>query len=470
MSDPTWLTVLPPVLAIALAIGTRQVYLSLFLGLWLGYGLLADLDPVAGLTGALDACIAVFADAGNTRVVVFSAMVGALIALTQASGGVAGFVDWIARRQLVTTRRRAALLSWSIGLVVFVESSMTALVNGAVCRPLFDRRKMSREKLAYLCDATAAPVCILIPLNAWGAFVAKQLDNEGFADPVATLIATMPYNLYAWLALTLAFGVAWTGRDVGPMAKAERRAHETGQVLRPGAEPMIGDEVTGLEPPPGAPRRARDFVVPVGAMVVMMPVGLYVTGDGDLMKGSGSTSVFWAVLVGVAFAAGLWMSTGASLRRVTDVFFKGFGGLMPLAVLMVLAFATGSMTKELGTGAYVSELAKQGLSPALVPAVLFLVACFIAFSTGTSWGTFAIMIPIAAPLAQATPGSEALLLGAVLGGGIFGDHCSPISDTTIIASMAAGSDHIDHVNTQLPYALLAGGAAVAIYVVLGALG
>ncbi len=467
MSDPSWLTVLPPVVAIGLAIATRQVYLSLLVGLWFGHTLLCDLNPLRGLGRTLDACIDVLGDAGNTKVVVFSALVGSLIALTQASGGVAGFVDWIGGRGRVATRRRATMLSFAIGMVVFVESSMTALVNGAICRPIFDRLHISREKLAYLCDATAAPICILIPLNAWGAYIARLLANEGYDEPVRLLVATMPYNLYALFAVALALFVAWTGLDFGPMRRAERRAAETGQVLRPGAEPLISEDLTTLGPEPGQPRRARDFALPVGLMVAMMPVGLYVTGDGDLMKGSGSTAVFWAVLAGVALAAALWAAQGARLHRVTDVFFKGFGGLMPLAVLMVLAFATSSMTKELGTGRYVAGLAQAGLSPALVPAALFAVASFIAFATGTSWGTFGIMIPIAVPLVAVLPGHDALLLGAVLGGGIFGDHCSPISDTTIISSMAAGSDHIDHVNTQLPYALAAGLAATVVYAVLG---
>lgn len=468
MPDPGWLSILPPVLAIVLAIVTRQVFLSLFAGIWLGYAMLADWHPLIGLADALEACVQVFADAGNTRVILFSALVGALIALTQRAGGVAGFVEWIGRRGLVTTRRRAMLLSWTLGVVVFVESSITALVNGAVCRPLFDKLRISREKLAYLCDATSAPVCILIPLNAWGAYIVRQLEAEKYEQPVQVLLATMPWNFYAWGALGLALFIAWSGRDVGAMRRAEQRAAETGQVLRPGAEPLIAREVTEIGPPAGAPLRARNFLVPVGMMVVMMPVGLYLTGDGDLTAGSGSTSVFWAVLAGTVTAAVMMRAQGiGTLSDVTETFFRGAGGLVPLAVLMVLAFAIGTLTRELGTGPYVARLVGDALHPALVPAVLFAVACFIAFSTGTSWGTFAIMIPIAVPMAAVLPGWDAMLIGAVLGGGIFGDHCSPISDTTIISSMASGSDHIDHVNTQLPYAVAAASVAVLGYVALG---
>lgn len=468
MSEPTWLSILPPVLAIALAIATRQVFVSLFMGIWLGCTILAGGAPLTGLVDALDACVGVFGDAGNTKIIIFSALVGALIAMAQASGGVSGFVNWVSEKKMVTTKRRAFLLSWFLGVIIFVESSMTALVNGAVCRPIFDKMKISREKLAYLCDATSAPICILIPLNAWGAYITGLLEAEKIEAPVSLLMASMPYNLYAIFALLLSLYIAFWARDFGPMAKAEARARDTGQLWREGATPMMSDELTRLEPPADVPHRARNFLVPVGVMVLMMPVGLYVTGEGNLMKGSGSTSVFWAVLAGTFTGAALMIGQGiGTLRSTTDVFFKGVGGLMPLAVLMVLAFAIGGMMKDLQTGRYVAGLASANLSPVVLPALLFALACFIAFATGTSWGTFAVMIPIAIPMSAVLPGSEALLVAAVLGGGIFGDHCSPISDTTIISSMAAGADHIDHVNTQLPYALTAAAPAAVLYLVLG---
>ncbi|MCB9523775.1 MAG: hypothetical protein H6702_10490 [Myxococcales bacterium] len=470
MTDFGALALLPPVLAIGLAIATRQVHLSLLAGVWTGAWVL-DGGPLAGLRGTIDRTIAVFEDAGNTRVVAFSALVGALIALTQASGGVEGFVAWLTRRGGITTPRKARMLSWVIGVVVFVESSMTSLVNGAVCRPLFDRLRISREKLAYLADATAAPVCILIPLNGWGAYLIGVLHKQGEAEPVQALIASMPYNLYAWVALALSLWVAWSGWAIGPMKAAEARVRETGALHREGAEPMVSEEITALCAPAGAPRRAVDFVLPVAVMVAMMPVGLWITGDGDLMKGSGSTSVLWAVLAGSALAAVQMRLRGAGdLNRVTEVFFKGVGGLMPLAVLMVLAFAIGGVAKELGTGAYAARLVEASLPAGLVPLLVFALACFMAFATGTSWGTFAIMVPVALGLAGEDPQRAALLTGAALSGGIFGDHCSPISDTTLIASMAAGADHIDHVRTQLPYALLGGAVAGVGYLALGFLG
>ncbi|MDQ7054644.1 MAG: Na+/H+ antiporter NhaC family protein [candidate division KSB1 bacterium] len=468
MPNPGWLSVLPPVLAIVLAIWTKQVYLSLFLGIWLGWTILADGNPILGLRDALEACINVFQDPGNTKVVAFSALVGALLAFTQHSGGVHGFINWISRRGFITTRRRAGLLAMSIGLVIFVESSITALVTGAVCRPIFDKLKISREKLAYFCDSTSAPICILIPLNAWGAYIIGLLQNQGYEAPLSMMLSALPLNFYAILAFAFAVYIAVTGRDFGPMARAERRARETGQVLRPGAEPLVSKELTELQPKPGVPHRMRNFIVPIAVMVAMMPVGLYLTGDGNIMQGSGSTSVFWAVLAatGIGAIMYLWQNM-FTLHEITDLFFKGFGGLMPLALLMMFAFAIGKTTGELKTGHYVAGLADQFLHPSLVPAILFLIACFIAFSTGTSWGTFAIMIPIAVPMAKLLGTAEPLAIAAVLGGGIFGDHCSPISDTTIISSMASASDHIDHVNTQLPYALTVAAVTLVLYLVAG---
>jgi tetracycline resistance efflux pump len=465
-----WLSIVPPLLAIVLAMVTRQVYISLFAGIVLGCTILADGDPLLGLQSAIDACISVFQDGGSTKVIIFSAMVGALIIFTQVSGGVAGFVRRVSEIGRVNTPRRAMLLSYVIGIVVFIESSITSLVNGSICRPLFDKLKVSREKLAYLCDATAAPVCILIPLNAWGAYIIALLDKEGVEEPVSALVASMPTNFYAWMTLLFALGLVISGRDYGPMATAEKRVRDEGKRFREGSQPMTADalEVSEIG---GGEGQARNLIIPVLVMVLMMPIGLFITGDGNLLKGSGSTSVLWAVLSSVTVAAVMTMRTKKlGLSQTTALFFKGCGALVPLACLMVLAFAIGAVSKTLGTGDYVAQVVGEGLPVALIPLLTFGAACLIAFSTGTSWGTFAIMLPIAVPLAAAAGVSLPLLISAVLGGGVFGDHCSPISDTTLVSSMAAGTDHIDHVNTQIPYALPVAFAAMTLYLVMGLLG
>jgi Na+/H+ antiporter NhaC len=465
-----WLSILPPVLAIALAIWTKQVFISLFFGIWLGWTVLAGGNPVSGLAQALEALIRVFEDGGNTKVIAFSAMVGALIVFTQRSGGVEGFIQWVGQKGLVKDRRSAGLLAWAIGFVIFVESSITCLVTGAISRPIFDKMKISREKLAYICDSTSAPVCIMIPLNGWGAYIIGLLAAQSIDRPFLVLVKSLPFNLYAIFALIVVVTVIISGKDIGPMAAAERRAREEGKVLRDGSEPVVSTEVIAVSPKSGVTPRAFNMFFPIALMVFMMPIGLYITGDGDFMSGSGSTSVFWAVTTAIVGGGTYYLWKGIfNLKESVDLFFKGLGGLMPLALLMMLAFAIGDTCKQLGTGPYVANIAKNWLSPTLVPVLLFLIAGFIAFSTGTSWGTFGIMIPLGIPIVELMGADLYVTVGSILSGGIFGDHCSPISDTTIISSMASASDHIDHVRTQLPYALLAGGISVIGFLIIGVL-
>ncbi len=468
MEHPSWASLLPPLVTILMALWTKQVYPSLFAGIWLGWTVLDAGNPITGLRDAIQACIDVFKDEGNTKVIAFSAAVGALITLTQRSGGVAGFIDWITQRGYVRSARGAQLLAAALGFGIFVESNITCLVTGAIARPLFDRFKLSREKLAYVCDSTSAPVCMLIPMNGWGAYVIALLASQDVANPVSVLVAAIPLNIYSLMAVSYVVYIAASGKDWGPMARAEKRAHETGQVIREGAAPLVSTEVLNLSPKPGLAPRAHNMLVPLGVMVTMMPVGLWITGDGNLMAGSGATAVLWAVLGAIAVAGSMYLWQRLfTFAELTELFFKGVGGLMPLALLMMFAFALGATCLELGTGLYAAGVVEGILSPVMVPAALFLLSGFIAFSTGTSWGTFAIMLPIAVPLADVLGVHLPLSVAAVLSGGVFGDHCSPISDTTIISSMAAGSDHIDHVRTQLPYALMVAVPSSLMFLLLG---
>jgi Na+/H+ antiporter NhaC len=475
-------SLLPPALAIVLAIATRQVLISLLAGIWVGYTLAEDGNPLLGAIASLDACVDVFSDRGNTCVILFSALVGSLIALIQRSGGVDGFVSLAQRSGLVRGRRSAGVLAVVVSVLVFVESSITCLVTGAVARPLFDRYRVSREKLAYVCDTGSAPICILIPLNGWGAFVLVQLAASGLvAEPLPALLRAIPLNFYALVSLLLLGFVVISGRDFGPMRKAERRAREEGKLLRDGAQPMISDEVLALPPAPETKPRAWNMILPLALMVAIVPVGLVYTGVRNLEPEtprtvwnvlgacSGSTSILWAVAAAVTFAGLLYRVQGImKLREFMDVVFKGAAALVPLAALMVLAFAIGHLCRaELRTGVYVASAVGDELAPWMVAPAMFLVSCAIAFSTGTSWGTFAIMLAIALEVQAAVGGSQELVIAAVLGGGVFGDHCSPISDTTIVSSMASASDHIDHVRTQLPYALTAGLIAALFYAMAG---
>jgi len=445
------LTLLPPLVAIILAIATRQVFISLIVGIFIGYVIMAGGNPWLGFLDTMQGLVDVFAD-GSGRVVV-------------------------------------QLLAWLTGALIFVESSISVLTVGTLYRPIFDKMGISREKLAYIADSSSAPSSILIPFNGWGAFIMTLLAAEGFADPFSTMIRALGYNFYAILALLLVPVIILLKRDFGPMKKAETRA-QGGQVLSEGATPVVDTELTDIAAKDGVTPNLWNMVLPIVVMVLAMPLMLAYTGwsgaqevlGADVLdsvgtrevfmlaigKGSGSTSVLVAVSLSILVSMVFYKAQGIfGIRESVDLVLKGIAGLIPLALLMLLAFAIGSLCKQLETGIYVADVAKGFLSPALVPFLVFIVTCFIAFSTGSSWGTFAIMIPIAVPMATQMDANVLMAIAAALGGGVFGDHCSPISDTTILSSMASATDHVDHVKTQLPYAGIAGGLAGLVYLVLG---
>jgi len=487
-------SVIPPLVAIILAIRTKKVFVALFGGIWMAYLVMDKGRMIRSFYDAVMELVRVFQSEGNTKTIMFSALVGALILFVQKSGGTEGFVRWVQSRfkesalhekNLEKIRKKLMLMAWLTGLIVFVETSISSLTVGTVFRPLFDRFKIAREKLAYLADSSSAPVSVLLPFNAWGAFIMGLLITEGIDKPFLVLMKSIPYNFYAWTTLITALIVILYDWNIGPMKKAEQRVRTTGQLLNDDAVPMVSDELTAVEPLENAPPRAYNMLVPIAVMVLMMPVLLVATGWNDeiasrtdlpyweklilaLGNGSGSTAVLFAVITALVVAGVMYrIQRIARFNQLHDWVLKGISGMMPLALLMMMAFATGAVTKELGTGIYLAGLAKEFLSPQWVPVIVFILAAVIAFSTGTSWGTFAIMIPIAVPIAQQLGISQELLVAAVLSGGVFGDHASPVSDTTIISSMAAATDHIDHVKTQLPYALISASVAAVLFIIAG---
>lgn len=468
MTDPTWVSLIPPVLAIVLAIITRQVYLSLAAGIWAGWTVLSGWNPAAGAAAAIDGTVAVLGDESNAKVILFTLVIGALIATVEASNGVRGFVSWLEHRRFVNSPRMAMWLAYVTGIIIFIESNITVLVAGSVGRPLFDRYRISREKLAYIIDSTSAPICVIIPLNAWGAYVLGILGSLAVANPLQVFLATIPLNLYALAAVAFTgFSIA-TNLDLGPMRKAEERTRG-GKLLWDGAVPMVDTEVLAPPPNENIPPRAINMLVPIAAMVLTMPVALFITGNGDLRDGSGSTSVLWSVLTGLLVAwILLRLQRAYSMDELVRLALKGAGGLVTMAMVLLFALSLASVANQLGTGVYVAEITSGVLPPVLFLPVVFLVSGFVAFSTGTSWGTFAIMLPIAVPVAVTLGLPLAPFVAASLSGGVFGDHASPISDTTIISSMAAATDHIDHVRTQLPYALVAGAIATVGFAIVGA--
>ncbi len=465
MTDPGWYSILPPLLAIVLAIWSKQVILSLFAGIWMGFFILEGFNPLAGLTAGLDGVVNVFGDAGDAKVLIFTLLIGSLIATIEHSGGVRGFVHFLESRRWVHTGFRAQLLAWVTGLIIFIESNITLLVAGSVSRPLFDRYRISREKLAYLIDATSAPVCAMIPLNAWGAVIIGLIAGTGIENPLEVFIASIPYNLYAITAILLALVVIWKNINIGPMKAAEERTAR-GELLWPTSTPLVDTSAEQVVDE-GEPPSAAYMAIPIVVMIGMMPVGLYVTGEGNLIEGSGSTSILWAVSTAILSLWIMLLATGkSSINALMRVFMTGAGNLLPIATILLLALALGDVASLLQTGPYVAGIAGATVPEFLLAPLIFLVSAFIAFSVGSSWGTFAIMIPIAVPIATTLGLPVPLLLGAAISGAIFGDHASPISDTTVVASMASATDHIDHVRTQIPYALLAAAIASAGFLIL----
>jgi tetracycline resistance efflux pump len=489
MSDFGILSILPPLLAIILALRTRQVYISLVVGIWLGWLIIERWNPLSGTIATLEGFVEVFRNPGNTKTIMFSALVGALLIFIQYSGGVQGFTLWMERllsriesKGKARSRITVELLALATGILLFIETSISSLTVGTLYRPVFDRLKIPREKLAYIADSSSAPSSILIPFNAWGAFIMGLLLTQGIESPFRTMVGALGYNFYPMLTIILVVLVVVLRRDFGPMAKAERRTRETGKLLNDGARPMISDEITSYEKKEGVPPKAFNMIIPLGVMILMMPVTLAYTGWGQVQdagsflnhlgkalgRGSGSSAVLYSVTASLVASMILYRAQRImKIRKMVGLILKGISELMPLALLMMLAFAISHICNELGTGDYVAGITESWLSPQLLPAVIFVLSSFIAFSTGTSWGTFAIMIAIALPMASLHGANTFLVVAATMGGGVFGDHCSPISDTTIISSMASASDHIDHVRTQLPYALVAGVLTTLLYLFLG---
>ncbi|WP_297806468.1 Na+/H+ antiporter NhaC family protein [uncultured Polaribacter sp.] len=487
-----FLSVIPPIVAIVLALRTKQVYIALLFGIWFSWVIIKGWNPLDGTIAMIEGLVNVFQSKGNTRTIMFSALVGSLLIFIQYSRGVEGFINIINKKlakledkKTGYSRVMVQLLATFTGLLLFVETSISSLTVGALYRPIFDKFRIPREKLAYIADSSSAPSSILIPFNAWGAFIMGLLLTQGIDKPFSVMISSIKYNFYPLLAITIVFIVIFTKKDIGSMKNAEKRTKETGELMNKGSKPMVSDEITSFPPKKGIEAKAYNMIVPLLTMVFMMPINLIYTGWSSVEnatsfsnhaseaigKGSGSSSVLYAVITALLVAMVMYFVQGIMKpKEAINLTLKGISELMPLALLMLLAFAIGDACKELETGIYVANATKQWLSPELLPAVVFIISSFIAFSTGTSWGTFAIMLAISVPMANIHAADLTIVVAATLGGGIFGDHCSPISDTSIISSMASASDHIDHVKTQLPYALIGGVISVFLYLIIGFLG
>lgn len=455
-----WLTLLPATVAIAFVLWRKEVVGALILAVFTSEYLLgiqsANYSPFNGFIQSIERVISVLTDAGNARILMFSMLIGAVLAFMRFSGGVNATVQKMVNSGLASTARRTGLMTFFTGVVVFIESNLSVLTAGIVSRGLFDKFNMSRERLAYIIDSTSAPICILILLNGWGAFVLGIIaPYETEQSAVSILLATVPLNIYAISTLLVVFYTVWTGKVYGPMATTETIANNSAEETKSSEIEVQGG-------------RAKDMLVPLAVIVFGMIGFMFWTGNGDIMAGSGSASVLYATIAALLVSFLMLLSQPRfSHRQLVNEGFKGVAELLPLVAILLMSIALGASVKELGTGVFISGLVADYLPLFLVPAVIFIAGAFASFTTGTSWGTFALLVPIAMPIAINLDLPPSLVLAAVLGGGVFGDHCSPVSDTTAVSSLAAGCDILDHVKTQLPYALFCGAITIVAYIVMG---
>ena len=496
---PGWLSLLPPLIAILFALLFRQVILALFGGIWLGSTFIFNYNPFSGFLFSLTKYIGLApANPERMAILMFSLALGGMVGVISKSGGTQGIVMRL--KQYASDRRRGQLATWLMGVLIFFDDYANTLIVGNTMRPLTDKLRISREKLSYLVDSTAAPVANIAIISTWIGYQ-LSLMNDSFKtlglhqNAYITFFKTIPFNFYP--LFTLAFGliVALTGRDLFSMYKAEKRAFTKGNVLRKDAVPLADLDNSELKPAPDIPLRWYNAFIPISTVILVTLLGLWFTGysnaqNAGLLNDSLSRIQFISTVIGQAdsFAVLMWASfLGGivaivlalrqkllSLNQALMAWIGGVKAMVIAAIILTLAWAIGNICTDLQTAEYVIALTRNLLSPHLIPVVSFLIAGLISLSTGTSWGTMAILLPIVIPMGYQLPRLDPTIsvslqntiflasIASVLAGATFGDHCSPISDTTIMSSMASGADHVDHVRTQLPYAFIAAGVSVFI--------
>ena len=482
---PAWVSVLPPLVAIGMALLIRSVLPALMLGLWLGAWALEGLSLkglFVGLFTSFEVYVAnAVADADHATIMLFTFMIAGMVGVISRNGGMRGIVEWIITG--ANSAKRGQLAVWSLGLLIFFDDYSNTLVVGNTSRSITDRLRISREKLAYLVDSTAAPLATVALVTTWIGYQVSLIGDaiapldDLIMSPYSILLNSILYSFYPFMAILLVVLVITTGREFGPMLAAERRARATG-VTAPPVKSRVGqDDEAALAMKEGVPPRAFNALIPVAVMILGILVGLYVTGEGDTIGeiiGSANSyrALIWASLAGALVAI---LMTAAqrllTLDEIVDAWVSGARFTFIAMIILVLAWSMSEISRELHTADFLIASLGDSLPAAALPAVIFVLAAFTAFSTGSSWGAMGILLPLVLPLCWAIMGMEGMTAGedyfvlyssvaGVLAGAVWGDHCSPISDTTVMSSLSAGCDHIEHVRTQLPYALLAGAAAL----------
>jgi len=490
-----WPSILPPLLAIAFALLTRRVIPALFLGLWLGAWLLQDLT-IAGIGTSLLNAFNVhvreaLADGDHAAIILFTLMIGGMVGIVSRNGGMQGIVNGIVR--WADNARHACLTTAAMGLAIFFDDYANTMVVGNTMRPVTDAMKVSREKLAYIVDSTAAPVACIAIVTTWVGYevglIGSALENipELNAQPYLVYLNTIPYSFYPILAIFFVFLICFSGKDFGPMFTAERRARTGSALQEDGQGSGAAQDSAPILPLPDVPCRAINALLPVAVLIFGVVIGLYVTGLGnvealegvepklrDIIGAADSyTALMWASLLAVMVAAGLSLAQRVlSLEQVVDAWYRGLRSMIKAIIILMLAWSLGSVTTGMGASDFLVSALGNTIPAWALPTLVFLLAAATGFGTGSSWGAMGILLPLTIPLtwavmqAQGMAGPEHMhilysAIASVLAGSVWGDHCSPISDTTILSSLASGCDHVEHVRTQLPYAGLVGALAIS---------
>lgn len=471
-----WLSIIPPILAIILSWITQEVLLSLFISVFVGATILTGFNPLTGFAETLNThIVGSLADTWNVSILVFSLSIGGLIGILSKNGGTNGIANLIVAK--AKNSKSTLFATWLMGVLIFFDDYANSLIVGNTMRSITDKMKISREKLAYIVDSTAAPVASIALISTWVGFE-TGLIRDSLAklninlNAYNVFLQTIPYRFYSLLALVFVLIVIFTGRDFGAMARAEKRAYKTGKVLDDNATPLVSDEISAFNTNVKY-ERWYNAVIPILSVLLITIVGLYINGgglEGSSIKdafGNADSSVvlLWASFGGTLIAVVMTLLQRLlSLKEIMDAWVSGVKSMTTASIILVLAWSLGGINDKLGTAEFIANIAKSSLPSYLLPLMMFIIPAVIAFATGTSWGANSIVMPLAIPLAAQLGGTELLIptIGAVLTGAVFGDHCSPISDTTIMSSISSACDHIAHVKTQLPYALTVALVAIII--------
>ena len=485
-----WYSLMPPIIAIVLALLFREVITALFAGVWLAALAVAGFNPITATWRLIDTFVVpALADSAHMSIAVFSLLLGGMIGIIARNGGTMGIVEAVT--PLANTGRRGKLATWAAGMAIFFDDYANTLIVGNTMRPITDRLKISREKLAYIVDSTAAPVAALVPISTWvgyeitligdGLRIAAEQNPANAeillaANPFAIFLQTIPFLFYPLLAVTFVLMTSAMDKDFGPMAAAEKRAAAGKGLYREGATLATDTSSHLMEAKESIEHRWWNAAVPILTVILVVLVGLYTDGragagpDASLMDVFGAADPFatllWGSLAGCLVAIAMSVGQGLlTMQESLDSWLGGMKAMMIAMIILTLAWSLGAATEEVGTAQFLSQLLSDRVSLQFIPVIVFITSAAMAFATGTSWGTMAIMVPLVVPLTVALGGAAvipggpeaSILLGAtasVLAGAIFGDHCSPISDTTVLSSTASACDHMDHVRTQMPYALI----------------